>query len=491
VLPPTGPDTVRLHVADGAEQDRRYVALSYCWGKQQTCITTAESVSAHLQGIPVTSLHKTIRDAVFVTRKLGLAYLWVDALCIIQDSDDDKAAEIAKMGDIYTNATLTISAAGAKDCDQGFLIERKDCKERYDESSEELPYLCPDGAEGKIRLVSTGNDVTNDEAENIYERAWTHQERMLSPRMLTFGSKKLSWQCLTVSHCDIDIEDDHFGSSTLDIRKFLSDVAGNKLGAEGSPSPNKETVYRWWREVVQGYSEGRLSVLPDKLSAVSAAARRFASVLQSEYVHGLWRDDLARGLMWYSHRPQRIRHPDHWRRKGLSGYTWSWASVNGPVAYPHEYMDRNPTYTAKASYLTFGLPSADDMFSDKSNVFMRLQAKALGPFAWEDLARFLPSRTQEHGTEEPSASRMGCIYPDENDEVLYAGMVEDDGSHTEHEYWLFELSRLGRVRNGLLLRLTRSGSFTRAGFFSMNTLLPEEYQEKWERVAVFRDILLI
>ncbi|KAK4183632.1 heterokaryon incompatibility protein-domain-containing protein, partial [Podospora australis] len=277
-----------------------YASLSYCWGKQQTFITTKATAATHLKGMPLSLLHGTIRDAVITTRRLGIPFLWADALCIIQDCSDDKTAEISKMGDIYTNAILTISAAGANDCDEGFLITRQGVKERYEEKSKELQYLCPDGALGKMNLVATGHDHLNDEhPEAIYERAWTHQERMLSPRMLTFGRRKLSWQCLTSSHCDFDIEDRHFGSATLDIRKFLHDISTPSTNATRPKDlPSRSVILRWWREVVHGYSQGRLSELPDKLTALSATARRFGWALQSQYVHGLWGDHLIRDMMW-------------------------------------------------------------------------------------------------------------------------------------------------------------------------------------------------
>ncbi|KAH8903518.1 HET-domain-containing protein [Coniochaeta sp. PMI_546] len=343
VLPPLDRDMVRLRVTDREETDTRYVALSYCWGKQQTCLTTSDTLPANTAGIPLSTLHKTVLDAVLATRRLGIPYLWVDALCIIQDSDTDKAAEISRMGDIYTNATVTISAAGARDCDEGFLTTRWDVGERYEQKSEELPYLSPDGTTGKIYLVPTGHDTLNDNhKEMIYERAWTHQERMLSPRMLTFGHRKLSWQCLTASHCDFDLEDVHFGSATLDIRSFLHGVPDAVTGSQANPNRHsKPTLHRWWREVVHGYSQGRLTSLPDKLVALSATARRFAAALQSQYVHGMWQDDLVRDLMWYSYRPPRIRLPDHFRRPGLKSYTWSWASVNGPRRWPTP----RPTWT--------------------------------------------------------------------------------------------------------------------------------------------------
>ncbi|KAK3935438.1 heterokaryon incompatibility protein-domain-containing protein [Diplogelasinospora grovesii] len=484
-------DWIRLHISKGHEADGRYAALSYCWGKQQTCVTSLESLAANVAGMSLASLHKTIQDAVICTRKLGIPFLWVDALCIVQDSDEDKNREIGMMADIYSHAAVTISAAGAKDCDRGFLKMREDVGERYEQRSGPMPYRCPDGSVGKIFLVPVhhGSLWDNDKTEFIYERAWTHQERMLSPRILTYGYRQLAWQCLVVSRCDFDIEDLHYGSNILDIRRFLHDCDRATL-------PSKTVIHSWWRDVVQEFSHGRLSVLSDKLLALSATARRFGWALQMEshtYVSGLWLgDEFLKNLTWYSSRPLRIRLPDHFRRpnRGLPKPTWSWASINGPVAYPQSFLHRSPVFTATDS-ITVDVPF-DGYFSEG---FLALTGIVLGPLTWSRLAEYFPSRTREHESEEPNDAGMGWVYPDENDELLYAGMVMDQGNHTEHEYWLFELARLGRAKMGLVLRkakdIPETSKYRRAGLYSMNTRLPETYQKQWEDVALFQTVVLI
>lgn len=100
---------------------RPYVALSYCWGGQQTFTTSLNTFQDRCQGIETTDLPQTIQDAITCTRNLGLRYLWIDSLCIIQDSDSDKGKEISRMADIYANAEITISAACAESAWSGFL----------------------------------------------------------------------------------------------------------------------------------------------------------------------------------------------------------------------------------------------------------------------------------------------------------------------------------------------------------------------------------
>jgi hypothetical protein len=98
-----------------------YAALSYVWGGPQAFCTLRSNVTSHRSQITLTALPQTIQDAVFCAHQLGLKYLWVDSLCIVQDSAEDREREIAHMAQIYKNAFVTISAAKAVGCDEGFL----------------------------------------------------------------------------------------------------------------------------------------------------------------------------------------------------------------------------------------------------------------------------------------------------------------------------------------------------------------------------------
>ena len=114
---------------------------------------TTLTMTDMLCGVATSTLPATIQDAIIVTRKLGLRYLWVDALCIFQDSTSDKDAEIAKMDQIYQNARLTISAASAEKCQDGFLAPRSwrgDFSLPISYSS--IPFACPNGKTGNILL---------------------------------------------------------------------------------------------------------------------------------------------------------------------------------------------------------------------------------------------------------------------------------------------------------------------------------------------------
>jgi len=99
----------------------RYVALSHRWGASQHLIATGNTMQHLYYGLEVTALPQTFRDAVFFARYLGFQYMWIDALCSIQDSPDDWHQESLKMGDIFMCADLTFAIHCASDDSEGFL----------------------------------------------------------------------------------------------------------------------------------------------------------------------------------------------------------------------------------------------------------------------------------------------------------------------------------------------------------------------------------
>lgn len=117
-------DTIRLCCPSDSD-DSEYAALSYCWGRTAvSCTTTTGNIADYLNSILVSSLPQTLQDAVILTRKLGIRYIWIDALCIIQDDREDWIREAALMRRVYSQALLTISADAAVDTQAGLFCER-------------------------------------------------------------------------------------------------------------------------------------------------------------------------------------------------------------------------------------------------------------------------------------------------------------------------------------------------------------------------------
>lgn len=114
-----GINSLRLFQCNGPPV--AYAALSYCWGGEQPMKLVQANLNRYLGKIDEQALPQTIKDAVRVTREIGLRYLWIDAYCIVQDLKEDKVREISLMRQIYKYATVIISASRASLSNVGFL----------------------------------------------------------------------------------------------------------------------------------------------------------------------------------------------------------------------------------------------------------------------------------------------------------------------------------------------------------------------------------
>ncbi|KAH9203719.1 heterokaryon incompatibility protein-domain-containing protein, partial [Leptodontidium sp. 2 PMI_412] len=231
----------------------QYVALSYCWGPDgQAKTLTHATIREFKNAIVVRELPQTLRDAILVTRKLGIRYLWIDALCIIQDSDSDKARELTQMPSIYKNALLTISAAIAEDCEKGFLHDRPQ--------------------------IDRGFKIKDYDEEVIESRGWTFQEAWLAPRLLIYGTGQVTWRCLSCSHTH--------GLQEEASEKRTFENANYPLWLEG------------WLIIASHYSRRQVSFKTDRLPALSAIASEFYRLHFDQYLAGLWRRSLPWALLW-------------------------------------------------------------------------------------------------------------------------------------------------------------------------------------------------
>lgn len=177
---------LRLHCAEKGERGK-YIALSHCWGKAKTFQTTRGNISDLREEVKVDQLPKTFRDAVEVTRELGIHFLWIDSLCIIQNNLDDWIQESKRMESVFASAYCTIAATSAEDSTKGFL-NRQSVK--------------------KCVHVSNMDKYFNQDVEKgiLNQRAWVFQERALSRRIIHFTSTQTYWECGSVirAECLVD-----------------------------------------------------------------------------------------------------------------------------------------------------------------------------------------------------------------------------------------------------------------------------------------------
>jgi len=195
----------------------------------------------------MSELPATFRDAINVVRVLNIQYLWIDALCIIQDDDFDKAIEMARMDQIYQDAFVTIAAANSFNCSASFLefFLPNSAPDVYRFAKMNFP--CEDGKLGSISLEPDSGNY-EPPSEPINQRGWALQERLLSPRVLTFGSQQMYWQCQSGLQC---------GGGSL--RKF---DAPKRLGHEffqcqGAVRTQTDSyqIYDNWLDIMKDYSK--------------------------------------------------------------------------------------------------------------------------------------------------------------------------------------------------------------------------------------------
>lgn len=325
-----------------------YVALSYCWGDPQVhprMRTLKTNYDDHMRCIKYSSMPRTIQDAVTICRKLGVQYLWVDALCIIQEDLPDWIEESVKMCSVYTNALCTISAAHADGVSGGIFSKQDFASHTYELNLRGRPiytrkFLAPYHEHfdfGNIFHCPAATSMVDPSArltEPIAERGWTLQESILSNRLLHYTTDELMWDCNETRRCEC-------GNSV-----GASDVSENYnalLRRLDIPVSDVEEWRIWmlWQGFVETFSLRRLSFEPDKLPALAGLAEQYVGHLQQRfgrkpiYLAGLWDVFLLRQICWsvqysrMSWRPDgkyKPKRPKEWRAP-----TWSWCSVEAPI----------------------------------------------------------------------------------------------------------------------------------------------------------------
>ncbi|EFQ35498.1 heterokaryon incompatibility protein [Colletotrichum graminicola] len=309
----------RLVVTGGAAG--RYVTLSHCWGLHPVIRTTSETIEDHLKALPLGKLPQTFRDAVLITWSLGIQYIWIDSLCIVQDSTEDWELESVKMGTIYASSYLTIAASASKDSTGGCFRSRStstDVKVRFTVRDSGDPRST------SVFVRPRPRDFSHLPMSALHSRAWVTQERLLSARMIHYDTDQLLWECRESRLTEDGVPVGAFGgagNAEWDERLHFSYPF-----SQSRSRPN----FVWdWYDMVSAYTSRGITKSYDRLPALSGLANAMEECTGQKYVAGLWGFHLAYGLLW--------RRSEQWLRKPADGYrapSWSWASLEGRVYMP-------------------------------------------------------------------------------------------------------------------------------------------------------------
>lgn len=280
-------------------------------------VTLSENnLNLFLTQIPPEALNQTFRDAIDVVRTLGINYLWIDCLCIIQDKDsDDWAKESSQMALVYGSSGLNIAATAAVDGSRGLF-------KNTDSSFNARAKL--DGREMTYQCVPVSLYRDSMTWAPLCRRGWVLQERILAPRTIHFTKSQLFWECNEVAACE------SFQESLPKEMKMPWALTVPQY-QEKVPVANYS-----WVDIVRRYSHCKLTVASDKMVAIAGIASKFQESQNGEYLAGLWGgDDFLRQLCWscenHCFEVPKIPHSVDYQ-----GPTWSWSSVNSIVRFPRE-----------------------------------------------------------------------------------------------------------------------------------------------------------
>lgn len=291
----------------------QYACLSHCWGPSQSPIQTRlENFNNFKKDIPWRDLSKTFQDAVDICRRLDIDYLWIDSLCIIQNSKDgrDWKEQSVQMADIYGNALITIAATKSKDGSGGCYSQRDDGHVDAHPVVDGVVYTRKELPRVDVRDVNTGNLP-------LLSRGWVYQEMVLSSRVLHFCSQEVIWRCRTQSESESGSNDGDRNASP-DTHRF-------RIPPLVDPS---------WYITVHNYSQLALTFETDRLAALAAVAQRAAATRPSDdlYLAGLWQKTLLHDMLWQTY-PASSRDGPTERPTAYRGPSWSWASVKSCVQW--------------------------------------------------------------------------------------------------------------------------------------------------------------
>lgn len=267
-----------------------------------------------------------------VTRFLGLRYLWIDSLCIIQDSVEDWANESSAMSKVYSNGDCNIAATSSQDGIEGLFQSRNPLAIR----PTKIPLSRRIRKLGE-RYWAVNAQVWQSNVENapLNLRGWVCQERLLSPRTLHFGRDQLYWECRTQTSCEFYPTGLPGMVPGVSTTKSLFTKAKNQLlDASADDKRISSQGYQLWREVVRKYSRSSLSFQTDKLVAVGGLASELQCMIKGEYCAGLWKNQFAAQLLWRANPLERKPGDGPVAGPMVLEYiapTWSWASAQCPV----------------------------------------------------------------------------------------------------------------------------------------------------------------
>ncbi|KAH8748704.1 heterokaryon incompatibility protein-domain-containing protein [Hyaloscypha sp. PMI_1271] len=308
--------------------------------------STSDTINRHMQSVPLDRLPKTYKDAIAVAKQLEVRYIWIDALCIIQDSLQDWEQESAVMGEIYSNALFTVAALSAAGVTEGFRLyeSRKGAQDGFHHVRPGFPHQ----EQERIYIYQPLNSQVCHDDDTLASRGWALQERELSRRRLSYSTEGIQWECK--SKCQSN--ELPWGSTVFmhTGQNISNGHHGNSLDFDG--------IRQSWCDIVIDYSSRLLTKEEDRLPALSGVAWKMHNQMGNDYVAGIWAKHALSDILWTKH--YSIKSENQVKRpKAYIAPSWSWASIIGKIYWDPYVSERDRLSAARIHSLQAELAGSD------------------------------------------------------------------------------------------------------------------------------------
>jgi hypothetical protein len=281
-------------------------------------------------------------------------------MCIVQDSDEDKAQELAQMRKIYSSARVAIAATSASACTEGFLHDRRALFPMFN-----LEAKLPNGDRGTVTIIPT-EDI--GVIEPLARRAWTFQECTLAPRILSYGTRRARFFCSQKQDA-AGCADGGFAPKRYRHDSSFEHVSQGHRYEDENPMRPRSDFPHSWMEYCEYYSKRDLTLSGDKLIAISAVAEYLAEQkLDGAYYAGLWERNFVGQLGWRIEPGTTEARPKNYRVP-----SWSWASVNGQCYWAGDLIhDWRHKYTCHVEQISVTPALSEAPLAAVSSAFIRV-----------------------------------------------------------------------------------------------------------------------
>jgi hypothetical protein len=354
---------LRVLSQDGiSDPNASYMTLSYRWGQNSTLLLLGSNIDSFRAGNSICNLPLTFRDFFIVAHRFSIRYVWIDALCIIQDSTRDWEREAPTMRYVYANSACNVAASASHDSEGGLFRAR-------DPKSLQPPYLSAsvfsDDSKSPRNYHVYDIEHWNKRVQYgpLHKRGWVYQEILLAPRVLYFGLNEVLWECFTrmdsefhslIGYLPLEAQGKH---NLLELT-----AAGGNKQKNSIPLPLLDS----WMNLVQEYSGCVFTRPSDKLFAFAGIAKLFQDYTKDLYIAGMWKSRLPEMMDWYVDAPQPVSSSKY------RAPSWSWASIDGPV---RKSFWQNHNYIFEVLEVQF-TPGSDSTV-DISDAHVKLKGKSV------------------------------------------------------------------------------------------------------------------